>query len=97
MKLFSKELSQNKLCFYTALLNAFRAACSLHTCRYAPHKQLENQIKIFGENSKVYFVPVSLTKTDNLAVFPVFKNIAAVFFAVFAIYDFINLREWIYY
>ena len=55
----ANELSQNNLCFYTVLLNAFRAACSLHTCRYAPDKQLENQIRIFSENSIVYFVPAT--------------------------------------
>ena len=53
-----KELSQNNLCFCTALLNAIRVACSLHTCRYAPHKQPEYQIKIFGKNSIGYFIPL---------------------------------------
>jgi len=53
-----KELSQNNLCFYTALLNAFGVACSLHTCRYALHRQPENQSKISGENSIVYSIPV---------------------------------------
>ena len=61
----AKELSQKNLCFYTVLLNAFRTACSLHTCRYAPHKQLENQIRIFGENSIVYFVPAPKLKAEN--------------------------------
>ena len=57
-KYLRDRVDTNNLCFYTALLNAFRAACSLHACRHAPRKQLENQIKIFGENSIVYFVPV---------------------------------------
>ena len=39
-------------------MNAFRAACSLHTFRYASRKQPKHQIKIFGQNSTGYFIPV---------------------------------------
>jgi 3-hydroxyethyl bacteriochlorophyllide a dehydrogenase len=53
-----KELSQKKLWVCTVRLNAIRAACSLHACRYAPHKQLEYQIKISGKTSIGYFVPL---------------------------------------
>jgi hypothetical protein len=55
------ELSQNNLYFYTGLLNVFCTAYSSHICRYSPYKQLENQIKIFGENSLLYFVPVPMS------------------------------------